>query len=102
MTYLDSDVLNGGFIVAHALPAPTITEPCASRRHPLSPLTARQCEVLALTARGLRAKQVADRLGLSVRTIEKHKQDLMRKLRVRTTVELLRWYLAASDRHGGV
>jgi len=47
-------------------------------------------------------EDVADRLGLSVRTIEKHKQDLMRKLRVRTTVELLRWYLAAPDRpHGG-
>jgi len=102
MTYLDPDVLNGGAIVAHPPSTPTITEPCALRRHPLSPLTSRQCEVLALTARGLRAKQVADRLGLSVRTIEKHKQDLMRKLRVRTTVELLRWYLAAPDRpHGG-
>ena len=101
MTYLDSEVLNGAAIVAHPLRTPTIPDPCPLRRHPVTPLTSRQCEVLALTARGLRAKQVADRLGLSVRTIEKHKQDLMRKLRVRTTVELLRWYLAAPDRPGG-
>lgn len=100
MTYLDSDVPNGAAIRAH-VPASAIPEPCASRRHPRAPLTSRQCEVLVLTARGLRAKQVADRLGLSVRTIEKHKQDLMRKLGVRTTVELLRWYLAAPDRPNG-
>jgi DNA-binding NarL/FixJ family response regulator len=101
VTYTDSDVQSGCAIPEHAQSAPTITEPHPAWRHPVSPLTSRQCEVLALSARGLRAKQVADRLGLSVRTIEKHKQDIMRKLRVRTTVELLRWYLAAPDRPSG-
>jgi DNA-binding NarL/FixJ family response regulator len=90
--YLDSDALNPDTVLA------AIPEPAASRRYPLSPLTRRQCEVIALTAHGLRAKQVADRLGLSVRTIEKHKQDIMRKLRLRSTMELLRWYLDAHDR----
>lgn len=101
MTYIDSDVPSGRAISGHAHSIPTIPEPHPSRRHPVLPLTSRQCEVLALTARGLRAKQVADRLGLSVRTIEKHKRDIMRKLRVRTTIELLRWYLAAPDRPSG-
>lgn len=99
MTYLDSDVLTGGgSLVAVASAAAAITEPQPFRFHPLAPLTERQCEVLALTADGLRAKQVAYRLGLSVRTIEKHKQDIMRKLGLRSTLELLRWYFAADER----
>jgi DNA-binding NarL/FixJ family response regulator len=98
MTYLDPDALNAGASIAPPAHGQTITEPTASRRYPVSPLTLRQCEVIALTARGLRAKQVADRLGLSVRTIEKHKQDIMRKLRLRSTMELLRWYLGTHDR----
>lgn len=95
MTYLDSDALNAGAGSA------AIPEPSASRRYPVAPLTARQCEVIALTARGLRAKQVAGRLGLSVRTIEKHKQDILRKLRLRSTMELMRWYLDAHERPNG-
>lgn len=55
-------------------------------------LTARQREVLDLVASGLRAKQIAHRLGLSVRTIESHKRTIMQKADVRSTPELLRWY----------
>jgi DNA-binding NarL/FixJ family response regulator len=101
MTYFESDVLNGEAIVGCLPPAATIPEPVPTRLHPVSPLTLRQSQVLALTAGGLRAKQVAYRLGLSVRTIEKHKQDIMRKLRLRSTIEVLRWYLGAHDRSSG-
>ncbi|HEX5123596.1 MAG TPA: LuxR C-terminal-related transcriptional regulator [Rhodanobacteraceae bacterium] len=98
MTYLDPDVLNGCASAAPRAHGPTITEPTASRRYPVTPLTMRQCEVIALTGRGLRAKQVAFQLGLSVRTVEKHKQDILRKLRLRSTMELLRWYLDTRER----
>lgn len=98
MTYLDPDILTGGPVVAVASASAAIAEPQPFRFHPLAPLTERQCEVLALTARGLRAKQIAYRLGLSVRTVEKHKQDIMRKLGLRSTLELLRWYFAVDER----
>ncbi len=98
MTYFESDVPNGAASLAGPPPPVTITEPVPSRLHPRSPLTLRQCEVIALTARGLRAKQIAYRLGLSVRTIEKHKHDVMRKLRLHSTIEVVRWYLGAHDR----
>ena len=93
MTYLDADALNGGTIASPA--GVTITEPSGTCFRPIAELTARQREVLMLTASGLRAKQVAYRLGLSTRTIEKHKQDIMRRLGFRSTLELLRWYLEA-------
>jgi DNA-binding NarL/FixJ family response regulator len=38
----------------------------------MSPLTARQSEIISLAARGLSNKQIAEHLTLSVRTVEGH------------------------------
>jgi DNA-binding NarL/FixJ family response regulator len=46
------------------------------------PLTRRQKEVLALISRGLAAKQVARYLGISPKTVERHKTQLFAKLGV--------------------
>ncbi len=56
--------------------------------HPWLELTPRQREVLQLVAEGRTMKQVAWRLGLSIKTAEYHKYALMRKLRVRSVAEL--------------
>lgn len=56
-------------------------------------LTAREREVLVLVARGLTNKQTAARLGISVRTVETHRDHLMRKLRIRTVAGLTRYVL---------
>ncbi|MCG2841603.1 response regulator transcription factor [Sandaracinobacter sp. RS1-74] len=53
-------------------------------------LTARQQEVLDLLATGLRSKEIAYRLDLSVRTVEAHRQILMQILSVRNSIELVR------------
>ncbi|MDE3113029.1 MAG: helix-turn-helix transcriptional regulator [Chloroflexota bacterium] len=45
-------------------------------------LTAREAEILALAARGLSDTEVADRLVVSVRTVEKHLENVYRKLEV--------------------
>ena len=47
-----------------------------------SPLTPREREVLSLVARGLAAKQVARHLGISHKTVERHKTKIFAKLGV--------------------
>ena len=50
-------------------------------------LTPREHEVLMLISRGLTMRQMANRLGISPRTVETHMAKLYRKLEVRTRVQ---------------
>jgi DNA-binding NarL/FixJ family response regulator len=50
-------------------------------------LTAREVEVLALIAEGLRNAQIAERLFLSERTVDRHVSAVLRKLSVRTRAQ---------------
>ncbi len=54
-------------------------------------LTEREVEVLRLVAKGLSARQVADRLVLSHRTVQNHVQNTLRKLQLHNRVELTRY-----------
>lgn len=54
-------------------------------------LTDRETEVLRLVAKGLTARQIADRLVLSHRTVENHVQSTLRKLQLHNRVELARY-----------
>ncbi len=53
-------------------------------------LTSRQKEILRLVAKGLTNREVAHQLKISVRTVEVHRFNLMRRLRVRNVAQLLR------------
>ncbi|MDE3036488.1 MAG: response regulator transcription factor [Nitrospirota bacterium] len=53
-------------------------------------LTPRQKEILRLVAQGLTNREVAGHLGISVRTVEVHRFNLMRRLKVRNVAQLLR------------
>jgi DNA-binding CsgD family transcriptional regulator len=53
-------------------------------------LTPRQREILRLVAQGLTNREIADALKISVRTVEVHRFNLMRRLRVRNVAQLLR------------
>ena len=50
----------------------------------LTELTTREREVLGLVAEGMRNRDIADRLVLSVRTVDHHVSAIMRKLRARS------------------
>lgn len=54
-------------------------------------LTERETEVLRFVAKGMSAKQIAERLSLSHRTVENHVQATFRKLQVANRVELTRY-----------
>jgi DNA-binding NarL/FixJ family response regulator len=56
-------------------------------------LTPRQREVLRLLADGKRMKEIAAILGLSTRTVETHKYEMMQALGVGSTAELVRYAL---------
>jgi len=60
-----------------------------------SRLTSRESEVLQLVAEGQANKQVAAVLGISIKTVEKHRQRLMDKLDIHQTAGLTRYAIAA-------
>lgn len=62
----------------------------AARPTPISTLSAREREVLTLVAQGHTNQAVADRLGLSVKTVESYRARLMQKLGLTNRAELTR------------
>jgi DNA-binding NarL/FixJ family response regulator len=57
-------------------------------------LTSRESEVLQLVAEGSANKQVASELGISIKTVEKHRQHVMQKLNIHETAGLTRYAIA--------
>jgi DNA-binding NarL/FixJ family response regulator len=75
--------------VAHwAVDAMASTEPQKGRRR--HAITSREREVLALVADGLSTKEIASALGVSIKTIETHRSNLMTKLEIRKASGLVR------------
>jgi len=54
-------------------------------------LTAREQEVMVLLAEGMPVQQVADKLFISPKTAENHRANIMRKLELHSTIELVRY-----------
>jgi DNA-binding NarL/FixJ family response regulator len=62
-------------------------------RRPLHKLTERQVQVLRMVAEGHRTRDIAITLGLSVKTVESHRGEIMKRLRVHDVVSLVRYAL---------
>ena len=58
-------------------------------------LTSREVEVLQLIAEGMANKETAAQLGISIKTVEKHRQHLMNKLGIHDTAGLTRYAISA-------
>lgn len=58
---------------------------------PAAVLTERETEILRLVSTGLSAKQIAQRLVVSHRTVQNHVQRTLQKLQLHNRVELTRW-----------
>jgi len=60
-------------------------------RGPLYKLTDRQVEVLRLVAEGHRTRDIARKLGLSVKTVESHRGEIMKRLGIHDVVSVVRY-----------
>jgi DNA-binding NarL/FixJ family response regulator len=60
----------------------------------VSTLTPRQREVAVGLASGMTNGEVADAIGCSVKTIDSHRQSILKKLKLRNNVELTHWAIA--------
>lgn len=76
---------------APAGPAPAGAAPAGAAPPSLDTLTNREREVLALVARGLLNKEIGTQLGISVRTVEAHRDSIVRKLGIRSAAGLTRF-----------
>jgi DNA-binding NarL/FixJ family response regulator len=55
------------------------------------PLTPRELEVLKLIAEGKTSKEIAELLVLSIKTVERHRADILHRLGMRDRVDLTRY-----------
>lgn len=67
----------------------------ASRDALLSRLTTREAQVLERIVAGRLNKQIADDLGISIKTVEAHRANIMEKLNANTVADLLKIALGA-------
>ena len=61
------------------------------RRNAREPVTSREREIVQLLSEGKSSKEVASSLGISVKTAETHRANIMRKLEIHSVSELVRY-----------
>lgn len=64
------------------------------KKEPFAQLTSREREVLVQIAEGKSNKEIADRLGIGVRTIETHRERIMRRLSIHSVAGLTKYTIA--------
>ena len=72
------------------------SQEAASREALLSRLTTREAQVLERIVAGRLNKQIADDLGISIKTVEAHRANVMEKLNANTVADLLKIALGAN------
>ena len=86
-------VLRGGRYLPAHLASDVLTALANADRQEVGSMTPRQRQVVTMIAEGLTMKEVAAALGLSPRTVEAHKYQVMQTLGLQTTADLIRYAL---------
>jgi two-component system, LuxR family, response regulator TtrR len=88
------DIVSRMFEIANA----NLQKLQAKREHDaiISRLTAREQQVLERIVAGRLNKQIADDLGISIKTVEAHRANIMEKLQVTTVADLMKVALAGA------
>jgi DNA-binding NarL/FixJ family response regulator len=90
LLYAIKTVSAGGTFISPSVSKSILGSPADEGREQ-QVLTLRECEVLRLIASGLTNRQIADRLFISVKTVETHRSNIMQKLDVHTIADLVRY-----------
>jgi DNA-binding NarL/FixJ family response regulator len=87
-------VVRGETYLSPSISKQLVQDYLSHRKEKLGPvvdLTARQREVLQLIAEGRSTKDIANKLALSVKTVETHRSELMRRLDIHDVAGLVRY-----------
>ena len=71
--------------------SPAVSQRLFRNQAPKPLLTPRESEILSALGRGASSKQIARDLGLSVRTVEAHRQSIKRRLGIEGQAELIKY-----------
>lgn len=87
-------ICNGGNyispVIAEDIPEKAMRTYLESRSFPCERLTKREIEILKLVAGAETSRSIADRLAISVRTVEHHRANLLKKLNLKNTADLIK------------
>lgn len=93
------DVVAAGEVFLHPVVAGALVQDYLRRvrsgteRESYDGLTPRQQEVLTLIAEGLSNQDIGTRLGISVRTVERHRENIMDRLNLHSRTDLVKYAL---------
>jgi two-component system, NarL family, response regulator NreC len=85
------EVCRGSVYVSPCIPSTAVEAYLSKRYTSADPLSGRERQVLQLVGEGLTTKDIASRLGISVKTAESHRTRLMKKLDIHETASLVRY-----------
>jgi DNA-binding NarL/FixJ family response regulator len=85
------DVMAGGIYLSPRMSRSLVEAYRARTALPVDPLSQRERQVLQLIAEGKRTKEIAEVLGVSVKTAESHRAHIIKKLGINDTAGLVRY-----------
>jgi DNA-binding NarL/FixJ family response regulator len=83
-------IQNGGTYLS-SLISDQIAEIMADKDKPETPLTKRESSVLQLLSEGKSSREIAELLFISIHTVNSHRSNIMRKLNLRKTADLVKY-----------
>ena len=84
-------IVHGGLYLSPVISESVVKAALLRNERELDPLTPREREVLQLIAEGKSNKQISQDLGMSVKTVDSHRRNLMVKLDIHETAGLVRY-----------
>ena len=105
MTLAIQKVIKGGLYLSEAMSEMLVRAANQSQdsraKDPISTLTDRELEVLQHIGEGRNPRSIAEKLGVSHRTIEAHRTNIKEKLKLKDMTELIRFATRWADRSSG-
>jgi len=86
-------VAAAGEVFLHPFVAGALVQDYLRRAQSGVELTPRQREVLTLVAEGKSNQAIADQLGISVRTVDRHRENIMKRLNLHSRTDLVKYAL---------